>query len=114
VCSWRCFAPPRRLRLSITSGSRSADFGEGLHAFHFTAGLGYGVFFLAFVYQPRLIVGTIDDSSAIGMRNGLRGYYFADMVSLEVGHQFVHHHHGLHHDIHILLGVNPWALRTLR
>jgi hypothetical protein len=59
-------------------------------------------------------VGTIDDSSAIGMRNGLRGYYFADMVSLEVGHQFVHHHHGLHHDIHLLLGVNPWALRTLR
>lgn len=87
------------------------SFGEDLHAFHVTAGVGYGYFPFGLFYQPRLLLGGAGDELAIGMRNGLRGMIGPEMLSLEVAHQFVHHHDGLHQDIHLLLGASfPWAL----
>jgi hypothetical protein len=83
--------------------------GDDLHAFNLTAGVGYGNVGFGVTLQPRLLLGTIGDELAVGMRNGfvLRGG--ADALSLEVSHRFLHHD-GLSHDIQLLFGVNPAAL----
>jgi hypothetical protein len=89
-------------------------FGDDLHAFHATLGLGYGAFLIGGLYQPRLILGMAGDGAAVGIRNGMRGYWLADMVSLELAHQFVHHHDRGHHDIHVLIAMNFLSLTELR
>ncbi len=81
--------------------------GWGFHAFNATVGVGFGhaVGFVA--YHPRLLAGSVGDYSAVGMRNGLTMHALADMASLEIGHQFVGFDGKMHHDIHLMFGVNP-------
>jgi len=84
--------------------------GIGLHAFNLTCGVGYGHALAAITYHPRLLAGTLNDQFAIGMRNGLALKLFVDMMSLEIGHQFVKDPNGtLHHSVNIMGGVNPAA-----
>lgn len=81
----------------------------GVHAFNLTCGIGAGNPFFAFLYQPRLIAGTLDGTPAVGMRNSFMIHALADMGSLEIGHQFVSIDGALHHDIRVMFGVNPAA-----
>jgi hypothetical protein len=87
-------------------------FSDDLHAFHVTAGAGYGAFLLGGLVQPRFIIGRRGGELAIGMRNGLRAFYFGDLLSLEIAHQFVHVDE-LQHDVRLMLGVSPWAFAAL-
>ncbi len=81
--------------------------GLGLHAFNATLGLGFGHPLGFVAYQPRLIVGRADGDRALGMRNGLAFHVLGDMGSLEVGHQFVEFNDHYHHDLRVMVGVNP-------
>lgn len=84
---------------------------HGLHAFVIAPAIGVGNILFAAAYHPRLVAGaTYEKDAAIGMRNSIAGHFFADSFTLDVGHQFVHYRDQLHHDIHILLGVNPAGL----
>ena len=83
--------------------------GIGLHAFHFTPGLGYGHPILYVTYNPRILVGSAGDGFAIGMRNSLTTHLVADLLSLEIGHQYVHDERANQQSVRVLLGVNPAA-----
>ena len=99
--------------LNAEGGYMYDHLNEDLHAFHATVGLGYGAFAFGGLYQPRFIIGRAGDDFAIGMRNGARLYAFWELGSLELAHQFVHHDGRFDQDIHILIGVSPWALFVL-
>lgn len=77
--------------------------------FNLTAGIGYGSPMVSALYHPRLIVGVHDDERAIGMRNGIMGHFVFDIISVEVGHQFIHFNDRLRHDIVLTAGFNPGA-----
>jgi hypothetical protein len=84
----------------------------GTHAFMLTPGFGVGTSILGVTYQPRLLVGRGGGTVLVGMRNSLVGRFGVDLVSLELGHQFAHWGEaapGLHHDVRVLLGLNPAA-----
>lgn len=79
----------------------------GLHLFTVGPSLGVGNVLGILAYQPRFLVGTDELSNlALGMRNSLSAHMLADIFSLEIGHQFVHARDALHHDLHIMAGVN--------
>jgi hypothetical protein len=79
----------------------------GLNAFNATFGVGLGNAMIAVAYHPRFIAGRAAGETAVGMRNGLALHAVFDTLSLELGHQFVHYGDAYHHDVRILLGVNP-------
>lgn len=81
----------------------------GLHAFNATCGVGFGGPVVSLLYQPRLILGTAGDDFAVGMRNGIAVRGVADILGLEVGHQFFNAESVLHHDIRILFSLNVGA-----
>lgn len=95
----------------------SGDDDGALHAGHLTLGIGWGALGMAITYQPRIIVGTYADDLAIGMRNGVTLHLFADLASIEVGHQFLSARavgpdpdaRELRHDVRMMLGLNPAA-----
>ncbi len=83
----------------------------GLHAFNLMAAIGYGRDHFAYVaYQPRLVLGTIDHDLTVGMRNGIGGHFFSDMLNLELGHQFVSTNGRLSQSITATAGTNPAAV----
>ncbi|MFT3770683.1 MAG: hypothetical protein QM820_35105 [Minicystis sp.] len=85
--------------------------GLGLNAFNATCGFGVGTLAVDVAYQPRLIVGTVDDAgAAVGMRNGIMLHAFVDIASVEVGHQFVRWGGAFHHDVRVFLGINPASI----
>jgi hypothetical protein len=62
----------------------------GLQAFNLMGAIGAGWDDLAYVtYQPRLLVGTLDGKVAAGMRNGLGGHFFGQMLDVELGFQIL-------------------------
>ena len=81
----------------------------GLHAAHFTPGVGYGHPMLFVTYNPRAIVGSAGDGLALGMRNSLTTHLVADLLSVEVGHQYVHDDRASQHSVRMMFGVNPAA-----
>jgi len=83
--------------------------GIGLHAAHFTPGLGYGHPLLYISYNPRLLVGSAGDGVALGMRNGLTTHLLADLLSMEIGHQYVHDDRASQHSVRLMFGINPLA-----
>jgi hypothetical protein len=91
---------------------------SGLNAGVLTLGVGYGALGMAVTYQPRLVVGVYRAEPAVGMRNGIALHLFADLASLELGHQFVSVveyddlgiERTLRHDARLMLGLNPAAL----
>lgn len=86
----------------------------GLDAFNLAAVLGYGRANLAYVtFQPRLLLGTIDEDVAVGMRNGIGGHFLTDFVDLELGHQFVWSDGRLKQAITATAGINPAAILYL-
>lgn len=87
-----------------------------LHAGNLTLGVGWGALGMAITYQPRLILGTYAGDLAVGMRNGVTVHLFADLASVELGHQFVSAQADgdpatkeLRHDVRMLIGLNPAA-----
>lgn len=84
---------------------------EGLHAFNAMAGIGYGRAELWYVaYQPRLLLGTLNDEFTVGLRNGVGGHFFSDMFDVEVGHQFLSTSGKLSQSIIGTIGINPAAV----
>lgn len=83
--------------------------GIGLHAAQLAPGVGYGHPMLYVTYHPRLLVGSAGDGFAIGMRNGLTGHLVADLLSLEVGHQYVHDDRANQQSVRVMFGINPAA-----
>ncbi|MFO0547273.1 MAG: hypothetical protein U0271_02735 [Polyangiaceae bacterium] len=79
----------------------------GLHAFDLRFGIGGGNAFGAVVYQPHLLAGTLEGDTAIGVRNSLQGKFFADILSLEVGHQLIYADGDFHQSVNVMFGVNP-------
>jgi hypothetical protein len=77
-----------------------------LHAFKLTIGAGVGSAYAAVVYAPSLVAGVSNGMTAVGMRNAIVGHFLYDIVSFEVGHQFIHRDDGFRQDFHILAGVN--------
>lgn len=103
------------LVLNVEAGY-SYESGHGpreLHAGNLTAGFGYGMPFLMFTFQPRLLVGAYGGELAIGMRNGVAARFAADIFSAEVAHQVVSTtiepagDDLLRHDVRLMLGFNP-------
>lgn len=82
-----------------------------LQAFNLMFGIGVGKEFMAYAtYQPRMILGTIDEVFAGGMRNAIAGHFLFDMFSAEVGHQFIASQGKLTQSVNLMFGVNPAAL----
>ena len=79
----------------------------GMHAFNVMGAIGYGRDNFAYAaYQPRLLLGTLDDELTVGMRNAIGGHFFSDMVDVELGHQFVSTNGKLTHGITATAGIN--------
>lgn len=88
----------------------------GSHAFNLMLGFGGGVPMAYMLLQPRFLAGTLvqdagDGSdatfAATGMRNGLGMHFLFDLLSVEVGHQFLYSEGTFHNDVHVLFGTNP-------
>lgn len=77
--------------------------------FNLTTGIGYGSAMASVLYHPRLLVGSHESELAIGMRNGVMGHFVYDILSVELGHQFIHYEDTLRHDVVLMVGVNPGA-----
>ncbi len=86
---------------------------SGLNAFNLTCGVGWGFSVLAVGYHPRLIVGNDKGMNAIGMRNGITAHLVADILSVEVGHQFVQYGGAYHQSLQFLFGVNPVGMFSM-
>ncbi|MFO0616793.1 MAG: hypothetical protein U0414_29635 [Polyangiaceae bacterium] len=85
--------------------------GSGLHAFNLMAEIGGGKHFvICAAYQPRLLLGTLNEELAVGMRNGLGIHAFSDMLDVEVGHQFMESRGRLSQAVTFTIGLNPAAL----
>ena len=84
-----------------------------LNAFNLTGAIGFGSPFLGGTYRPRFLVGRREDGdtfahTSVGMRNSAMLHFFADVLSFELGHQFMTNGAGgLEHNIHIGFGFNP-------
>jgi len=82
----------------------------GLNAFNVMGAIGIGTEDLVNVaYQPRALVGTLNREFAAGMRNAIGAHFLADMVDVEVGHQFVSSQGRLTQTVTLTVGVNPAA-----
>lgn len=81
----------------------------GLHAAQFSPGIGYGHPILYLTYNPRLLVGSAGDGLALGMRNSLTTHLVADLLSVEIGHQYVRDDRASQQSVRLMLGVNPAA-----
>jgi hypothetical protein len=79
-----------------------------LHAFNLMGGIGWGTDNFAYVvYQPRLLLGTLAGDFVVGMRNGVGGHLFSDMLDVEIGHHFVSDMGNLTQSITATVGINP-------
>lgn len=78
----------------------------GVHAFIAGPRVGFGTAIAAVGYHPALLAGTGLGHGAVGMRNALSAHFLIDAFTIEAGHQLVHFDRSLHHDVHILAGLN--------
>lgn len=91
---------------SDSMGGIMASFGEGRFAIHPQIGFakdGFGFDGAAaacalgvgsprigyFSYQPRFLIGSKGDALTLGMRNALAWHSAHDLVTMEIGHQFL-------------------------
>ncbi|MBI4957823.1 MAG: hypothetical protein HY908_37810 [Myxococcales bacterium] len=88
----------------------------GSHAFNLLFGFGGGVPLAYMLLQPRFLAGTLvkdggsgadETFAATGMRNGIGLHFLFDLVSVEVGHQFLYSDGTFHNDVHVMFGTNP-------
>lgn len=87
---------------------------RGLHALNLMLSAGYGRDNLAYVaYQPRMLLGTLDDRFTAGLRNGIGGHFFSDMFDVELGHQFLSTEGRLSQSVTFTVGMNPGAVLYL-
>ncbi len=86
---------------------------RGYSAFSTAPHVGIGNRWFSLLYQSRFLVGSLNDVTAIGMRNSGAAHFLLDMGTVEVGHQFVGGPSGLEHDVRVLVGVNPAPLVLL-
>lgn len=84
-----------------------------LHAFNVTTGIGYGSSAIGVTYQPRLLLGSDDESFTVGVRNGLMLHGAGDIFSIEASHRVLGlqgKHYDITHDLQVTLGLNATAV----
>lgn len=86
---------------------------RGFNAFSTAPHVGIGNRWFSMMLQSRLLIGSLNDVTTVGMRNSLVGHFLLDMGTVEVGHQFVGGPSALEHDIRVLAGINPAPLVLL-
>lgn len=62
------------------------------------------------VHSPRLVVGEVDDATAVGLHQGISGYFLYSLGSVELSHQIITASRGWSHELARTLGSNPTAL----
>ena len=80
----------------------------------FTAGGGpsIGNALVSIGWAPKLVLGTVGDEFAIGVRNSLVGSFILNFVSVDIGHQWVRTGDANLHQIRFLFAID--ALAVLR
>jgi hypothetical protein len=85
----------------------STDPREGGHLGSVGLGVGYGsLLFVQIAYTPRLVLGSVGDELAVGLRHGVQAYFLGRLFSLEIAHQLLSVAGEVRHEMRMALGLN--------